>query len=119
MEANQKDGADLHVGAIVKKYIDTNKVFKSVVGRRMKKRDSEIIRYQKSASLKTDILLALCHAMKHNFFADIAVLLPAEYSTDVPKDTTAEDEIARLKDQIRLLESERNILKQVLIGKSE
>lgn len=69
--------------------------------------------------MKTEILLALCHAMKHNFFADIAALLPADYSTDVPKDTSDKEQIAQLKVQLKTLESERNILKQVLIGRGE
>lgn len=109
----------LHIGQLLKNYIDSNKIFKSVLARKLNSRDAQIIRYQKSASLKTEILLALCHAMKHNFFTDVAALLPADYSTDVPKDTTAEDQINQLKDQIKTLEAERNVLKQVLIGKAE
>ncbi len=109
----------LHIGQLLKNYIDRNKVFKSVLARKLNSRDAQIIRYQKSASLKTEILLALCHAMKHNFFADIAALLPSDYSTDVPKDTTYQEQIAQLKEQVKTLESERNILKQVLIGRGE
>ena len=115
----KKDKTEVHIGAIIKAYIDTHGIFKSLVARKLNKRDSEILRYQKSASLKTEILLALCHAMKHNFFADVAALLPGDYSTDVPKDTTAEEQITQLKDQIKTLEAERNVLKQVLIGKGE
>ncbi len=109
----------LHIGQLLKSYIDRNKIFKSVLARKLNSRDAQIIRYQKSASLKTEVLLALCHALKHNFFTDIAALLPSDYSTDVPKDTTYQEQIAQLKEQVKTLESERNILKQVLIGRGE
>ena len=119
MNTIQKENTEPHIGAIIKKYIDTHGIYKSALARKIKKNDSEILRYQKSVSLKTEVLLALCHAMKHNFFTDIAALLPADYSTDVPKDTTDQEQIAQLKEQIKTLESERNILKQVLIGRGE
>ncbi|MES2545264.1 MAG: hypothetical protein V4548_10290 [Bacteroidota bacterium] len=67
--------------------------------------------------MSTTILLSLCHALKHNFFQDIAALLPASYTTDVAVDTTIAEEITALKLEITILKAEKAVLIQVLSGK--
>jgi hypothetical protein len=63
---------DFHVGKILKSYIDKHKIAKSALARKIKRGDSTIIHYQKSASIQISIVNELCHALKHNFFADLA-----------------------------------------------
>ncbi|MEC4048241.1 hypothetical protein OX284_002270 [Flavobacterium sp. SUN046] len=109
----------IHIGKILKSYIDSHRIYKSVIARRIQKKDSEILRYQKRSSIQTNLLLELCHVLKHNFFADIAHLLPLDYSKNTFDDTIKEEEITQLKQQIQLLEKEIAILKEIAINKGK
>ena len=104
----------INVGQLIKNYIDTKRIAKSAVARKIGKYDATIVRYQKNASLKTEVLLALSHAMEHNFFADIAALLPSHYTTDAPVDNTATSRIAELELQVKLLEAEKAVLLEAI-----
>ena len=104
----------INVGQLVKNYIDTKRIAKSAVARKIGKDDDDVMRYQKNASLKTEVLLALSHAMEHNFFADIAALLPSHYTTEAPVDNTASSRIAALELQVKLLEAEKAVLLEAI-----
>lgn len=104
----------IHVGQLIKSYIDTKRIAKSAVARKIGKTDNDMLRYQRSASLKTEVLLMLSHALQHNFFADIAALLPAHYNTDAPQDPTKDNRIGELEQQVKLLQAEKAILLEAL-----
>jgi transcriptional regulator with XRE-family HTH domain len=106
---------NIHIGQLLKDYLTAHRIVKSALARRIGKNDNEILRYQKSTSLTTDILLALSSALKHNFFADIALLLPATYSQTISAEAIAKDQrIAALEQENLLITNERNLLLQVL-----
>ena len=105
---------NIHVGELVKKHIDTKKVYKSALARKLQRKDSAIIRYQHSASLQTKVLQAISHALKHNFFADIAAQLPATYTTTVPADNTQTERIAQLEHENALLQAKYDALVEVM-----
>ena len=109
--------APIHIGELVKDYLKSKRVFKSALARKMNKRDTDILRYQKSESLKTEVLFLLSDALEHNFFADIAGLLPSHYSTSVPADSSKDVIIEDLIKQIELLKSREEVLLEALKGK--
>jgi hypothetical protein len=45
---------------------------------------------------------------------DLAAQLPETYTSDAPVDTSKDEEIARLKEQIKILEAEKEILVRVM-----
>ena len=69
---------------------------------------------QKRPSLQTQSLWELCHALQHNFFQDIAALLPTNYSTTAKESHTKDDTIAQLQQEIIILKAEKEVLLQVL-----
>lgn len=102
----------IHLGDLLKNYLDSNKIYKSSLARKLNKADNVILYYQKQASLQTSILFELCHALKHNFFQDIAAQLPNNYTTSVPEDHQKDDTIAQLEQQILILQAEKEVLLQ-------
>lgn len=96
---------EIHVGAIIKAYLQEHRIYKSALARKIGKRDEDIARYQKAKSLKTDVLILLCEGLEHNFFADIAQLLPSSYTQK------ENPEVANLLQQIKTLQQEIEILK--------
>jgi hypothetical protein len=103
----------INVGEILKKYIDDHRIFKSALTRKLGKSGSVIIQYQKRTSIQTEILINISHALKHNFFADIAALLPASYSTDAPVDDSKDIMIAGLQKEIELLKAREAVLMEM------
>ena len=105
-----KNIGDFHIGSLIKSYIDRNKIVKAALARKVNRTDSGVLRLQKQASLQAGIILELSHALKHNFFADIAAQLPATYTTDAPVDTTDTEKIAALEQEIIILKAEKAVL---------
>jgi hypothetical protein len=102
----------IHLGNLIKDYIDSKKIAKSSIARKLNKTDANILYYQKQPSLQVHIVTSLCHALRHNFFYDLAAQLPKEYTTSVPEDHTKDNIIAQLKEEIKTLTTEKEILLQ-------
>lgn len=105
-----------HIGTMLKSHLDNRRARKSVLARKMEVSDTSILNYQKRESLQLSILWKLSQELKHNFFADIAALLPADFTKTTPADTSKDDEIARLKHDIEILEAKKNVLLDAMKG---
>ncbi|MGQ7944412.1 hypothetical protein [Flavobacterium sp. WC2509] len=68
-------------------------------------------------TLSLDIILKLSEGLEHNFLMDIAVQLPKNYTTDAPTDAITTNEIEALKEKIKLLENENQVLLKVIGAK--
>lgn len=62
-------------------------------------------------------LIKISYALEHNFLMDIACQLLKNFSTNAPVDASAINEIEILKEKIKQLETEKQILLQV-VGRS-
>ncbi len=107
----------INVGAIFKKYIVDAKLYKSALARSLGINASVVLAYEKRASLTTATLVKLSHALKHNFFADIAALLPKTYSTTATIDDSNSKKIVALEQEIIILKAEKAVLLQAMSGK--
>jgi hypothetical protein len=106
-----------HFGQLLKTYIDKRKVAKSALARKIKRKDSTIIHYQNSASVQVAIVHELCHALKHNFFADIAAQLPSTYTSNVSIDDSKDLRIAQLENELAISKAKYEALAEVMKGK--
>lgn len=104
----------IHVGEMLKKYIDSKRIFKSSLARKLNRSDSTILQYQKGKTMQIAILVELTHALKHNFFSDIAALFPPEYSSSEAVDNSKDLRIAELEQKILILEAEKAVLVSVM-----
>ena len=110
MEANKQNIGNFHFGQMLKRYIDRKRVAKSELARVIGVKDPQIIAYQYQASPQLGVVLQLSHALKHNFFMDIAATLPTAYTTDVVPDTSKDDRIAALELENTILKAEKAVL---------
>jgi hypothetical protein len=106
----QPNTGDFNFGQMLKTYIDRKRIAKSELARVIGVNDSQIIAYQKRTSLQLGLVLRLSHAMKHNFFLDIAAQLPATFSTDVPIDDAKDLRILELERQVEILLAQKEVL---------
>lgn len=102
--------SEINVGLLLENYIKNNKISKAALSRALQCDDSSIIYYQKKKSLQSKTILQLSHALKHNFFMDIAVQLPSSYSTTAIADTSKDETIAALQTEIALLKAREEVL---------
>lgn len=109
-----ENAAAINFGALLRTYFKKHRIFRSALGRKISRSDSTIVSYQKRASLQSSIIENLSHAMKHNFFADLADLLPESYSKDQTKWIEKDTKIATLEREIEILKAEKEVLLQVL-----
>jgi len=105
---------DFHFGHLFKSYIKLKKISKAALARKINRDDSTILHYQKQASIQISIVWQLSQALKHNFFADMAAQLPDSFSTSVPADTTKDERIAELEEQLKLTQAKYDALVEVM-----
>ena len=67
--------------------------------------------------MQTNILWEISQVLKHNFFADIAALLPETFTTDVPDNTSKDELIASLQQQLITAIAEWDVLMKTFGGK--
>ena len=108
----------IHTGEILAAYYNRRRIYKSVLARKTGIDYQAILKHRKSETIAVDVLLKISEALQHNFLMDIAVQLPKSYTTDAPIDTTAVNEIEALKEKIKLLEAEKQLLVQMFGTKS-
>ena len=108
---------DLHTGELITTFFKEKRVRISPLARIMNRKFDAIKQYQKNASIQSAILWEISVALKHNFFQDIANMLPPEFGTNEPKNETELNRIADLERQIFLLENERDTLYKVMKNK--
>ena len=107
MEANTNP---ILFGPLLKNYLTLHKISRASLARRLGVDDSAISRYQKSEAINFQIIASLSHALKHNFFADLADLLPESYSKDETKGMEKDARIASLQREIEILKAEKLVL---------
>lgn len=107
----------LDTGAMISAYCKKKRIYKAPLARKMNIDYGSLFYYLKTKSMDLNKLIAFSEAMNHNFLMDLAVQLPATYTTDAPVDTSKDEEITRLKEQIKILEAEKEVLIRVFGGK--
>ncbi|MDI1257134.1 MAG: helix-turn-helix transcriptional regulator [Flavobacterium sp.] len=108
---------NINLGALVSAYISENKISKTALARALDISPSNLESRLKKSFMRTDILLKICTALHHNFFADIAAALPAEFSVSAKPDNTKSDTIAALELEVKMLQRERDTLSGIISGK--
>lgn len=107
----------IDTGKMLTDYCDLKRIFKSGLARKSGISYQLIIRAFKTKMIGIVPLIKISYALEHNFLMDIACQLPKNFSTNAPVDVSASNEIEILKEKIKQLETEKQILLQV-VGKN-
>jgi DNA-binding Xre family transcriptional regulator len=106
---------NIDTGIMIEKYLKKHRISKTSLGKKINRTGISIFRYTENISIQTGILLDICHALKHNFFQDMADQLPKDFTVSniPPADNRLpawEKETAELKERIKILEAEKAVL---------
>ena len=108
---NTDENKQPHVGEILKNYIDTHRVYKSSLARKLGIADNTILRYQKSNTLKASVLWDLSCALKHNFIMQLGEQLGIAYETKAEKEL--KQQLQQLQQNNHDLKKENELLKEL------
>lgn len=108
MENGMQHGLD--TGKMIKDFMAERKVSQSQLGGMIDRQGISVLNYTRGKTIQTGILLKISHALKHNFFQDIANELPSDYT--VNKDIFAERDavIAQLMEENKVLKIQNELL---------
>ena len=99
-----------NIGAILADHIRKNKVSQASLARALDKAPTAIIGYKKAASMQTKTLWKISRLLKHNFFMDIAQMLPDTFSTENDIFEAHNKRIAALEEEVKTLKIEKAVL---------
>lgn len=111
--------ASIHTGELLSAYYNKKRTYKSVLARKTGIGYQTILQQRKDASMQVDDLVKISEVLGHNFFMDIAVQFPKDFTTNAPVDSAALNEIEALKEKIKQLETEKQLLLQVVGVKNQ
>lgn len=104
--------ADLPVLAMVKREMQRRRISVSELSRALEINTSSVSGMLKSPSFQVQRLVELSEIMNYNFFREIAAHLP--YTDPVYVNESKQSEVEELKNKIKELEMENNILRKTL-----
>ena len=105
---------NINTGALLDVFLKKNRISKAVLGRGIGRRSGlSVFQYINSSSMQTGILLDICYALKHNFFQDMAHLLPADFTVSEDLKSGKDLRIAELEEENKVLKIQNEILLRV------
>lgn len=105
-----------NTGELLISYFKEKRTRKNALARMLKKSPSTLDGFTKKKSIQTTVLWEISHALKHNFFADIAASFPENYTNNVKPDPTKDDRIKQLELENIILKAEVAILVKTIKG---
>ena len=106
--------AEVNSGTLIAAYLKKHRIYKAALARMLHRSPTTIYDFMKRSSIQTEILWELSLALKHNFFAEIAALLPADFTPENAALAAKNLEIEQLQQKLERVQSEKELLMQLL-----
>lgn len=101
---------EVNTGTLLTAFFEKHRTRRAVLARLLGVNYHSILDYQRKESMQTKRLVEICSHLKHNFFMDIALQLPATYTTSKDLYKEKNQHIAALEDELKLVKAERDVL---------
>ena len=106
-----KSKNNIDTGKMIADYLIKNRIAKSDLGTDINRTGVAVLRYTYNSSIQTGILLDICHALKHNFFQELANQLPKDFTVPENIDTEKQSFDKSQQALIEQLNEENKVLK--------
>jgi hypothetical protein len=101
---------NIHTGKLLEDYLKKHRITKANLGRAIGRGGISIVGYIMNRSIQTGILLDLCYALKHNFFQDMANMLPNDFTVTNDLKSGKDKRIAELEEENKVLKIQNEVL---------
>ena len=105
---------EIHVGSMIYNLIERKNLKRTDVARKIGIPSTAIYANEKQGSLQTRNLIRMSHALKYNFFMDIANLLPREYEWSSELVSDKDLLLKQQAEEIQKLKWENDLLKELI-----
>ena len=106
--------ATINTGALLKTYIDLKRIRRAALARILGKSLKSVMDYEKKDSIQTRTLWEICAVLKHNFFMDIALQLPKEFTCGTDIFEEKNQQIAALEKEVEQLKRDKEMLIEII-----
>jgi|MesohylFT_1024984.scaffolds.fasta_scaffold62439_2 hypothetical protein len=100
-------------GKLLVSYFDRKRINRAALSRKLNLSIGSVLNYQKNDTIQSALLWDISVALNHNFFMDLAVKMPKEFTTEADLYTEKNKKIAELEQEILILKVERDLLLKV------
>jgi hypothetical protein len=111
------DSNYIHLGRMLHQFIENRFLSRTDISKQLGVPNTAIYAYEKRPTLQVLNLWKICHAVKYNFFMDIANALPEEYERNIFHKSRQDELIAQQAEEIKRLQWENNLMKELLSKK--
>lgn len=108
---------EINTGELINEYFEKKRIRRAALSRVMGKTLRAIIRYEKNETIQTRLLVELSRALRHNFFMDIAMMLPSEFTTTKDIFEEKNRKIDELQKENEVLKKEKELLMELIKNK--
>lgn len=115
-----KSKNNIDTGKMIASFLEKKRIAKSVLGTAINRTGVSVLKYTYNSSIQTGILLDICHALKHNFFQELANQLPGDFTMpekiDVEKQTFDKNQqalIEQLQEENKVLKIQNDLLMKI------
>lgn len=105
------------IGVLLKSYIKEHRIYQAALSRKLGINKSLLAYYKSQESMQTKTLWKVCFALKHNFFMDLAQLMPPEFGSVENLFEEKNKTIAALEEKVKKLELENQTFLKILKDK--
>ena len=100
----------INFGQLLSSYTEERFIRSDKLGALIGKTSQSIAKYKSQAIIRTDTIVEICYALKHNFFQDIANHLPQEFSVSPRYNAENLSIIAQLQEENKVLKIQNELL---------
>lgn len=108
---------EINTGELINEYFERKRIRRAALSRVMGKTLRAIMKYEKNETIQTRILIELSYALRHNFFMDIAMMLPPEFTTTKDIFDEKNRKIDELQQEVEALKREKELLMELIKSK--
>ena len=104
----------LHTGNLLTAYFKKNRTYRSYLAKLLRVNYNSLAKYQTNESIQTKRLFEIATHLKHNFFMDIALMLPPDYTTTTDPFAQKNQRIAELEAENLALKTKNELLIEIM-----
>jgi len=105
-------------GQLLVSYFDRKRINRADLSRKLNLSIGSVLNYQKNDTIQSALLWDISVALSHNFFMDIAVQMPKEFTTEADLYSEKNKKNTELEQEIMILKVERDLLLKVTGAKN-
>ena len=116
----KKSKHNIDTGKLLDDFLRKNRITKTDLAANINRNKVSVLKYTQNVSIQTGILIDICHALKYNFFQDLANALPKDFDSlpvvdneKAARENNQQILIAHLQEENKILKIQNDLLMKI------